>query len=581
MSQFSQRPVSQRTSAWLEQSGLHPLLARLFAARGVQSPDELSLDLKKLLSPTELKNCLSTASLLADILEKKEPMLVVADYDCDGATACAVAVRGLKMLGGPETLIQFLVPNRFTMGYGLTPEVVELAAQQNPKPKYLITVDNGIASEAGVDRARELGMEVIVTDHHLPGDQLPKATAIVNPNQPGCSFPSKALAGVGVMFYLLVALRAELRNRGKFTNENQPKIENLLDLVALGTVADVAQLDRNNRILVSNGLKRIRAGICQAGIGALFQAAGRDPRSTNTFDLGFAIGPRLNAAGRLADMTLGIRLLLSDNAEQALELAQELDRINRERRVIETGMQEAALAHLAEDELAGTMAERTSICLWNPEWHQGVVGIVASRLKERFNRPALVFAPAEGATGKELRGSGRSLTGFHLRDALDLVSKREPGLILKFGGHAMAAGLTIRKADFEKFEAVFQKIASELLSDELLERRHIHDGALALSEFTPETGDLLAEEIWGQGFPQPIFSGKVEISQQSLMKDKHLRLQLRPLGEGSLASKPFTGVWFNRTQTLPEKANLAYRLVTDRYQGRARVQLMIEAHDES
>jgi len=581
MSQFSQRPVSQRTSAWLEQSGLHPLLARLFAARGVQSPDELSLDLKKLLSPTELKNCLSTASLLADILEKKEPMLVVADYDCDGATACAVAVRGLKMLGGPETLIQFLVPNRFTMGYGLTPEVVELAAQQNPKPKYLITVDNGIASEAGVDRARELGMEVIVTDHHLPGDQLPKATAIVNPNQPGCSFPSKALAGVGVMFYLLVALRAELRNRGKFTNENQPKIENLLDLVALGTVADVAQLDRNNRILVSNGLKRIRVGICQVGIGALFQAARRDPRSANTFDLGFAIGPRLNAAGRLADMTLGIRLLLSDNAEQALELAQELDRINRERRVIETGMQEAALAHLAEDELAGTMAERTSICLWNPEWHQGVVGIVASRLKERFNRPALVFAPAEGATGKELRGSGRSLTGFHLRDALDLVSKREPGLILKFGGHAMAAGLTIRKADFEKFEAVFQKIASELLSDELLERRHIHDGALALSEFTPETGDLLAEEIWGQGFPQPIFYGEFEISQQSLMKDKHLRLQLRPLGEGSLASKPFTGVWFNRTQTLPEKANLAYRLVTDRYQGRARVQLMIEAHDES
>ena len=581
MSQFSQRPVSQRTSAWLEQSGLHPLLARLFAARGVQSPDELSLDLKKLLSPTELKNCLSTASLLADILEKKEPMLVVADYDCDGATACAVAVRGLKMLGGPETLIQFLVPNRFTMGYGLTPEVVELAAQQNPKPKYLITVDNGIASEAGVDRARELGMEVIVTDHHLPGDQLPKATAIVNPNQPGCSFPSKALAGVGVMFYLLVALRAELRNRGKFTNENQPKIENLLDLVALGTVADVAQLDRNNRILVSNGLKRIRVGICQVGIGALFQAARRDPRSANTFDLGFAIGPRLNAAGRLADMTLGIRLLLSDNAEQALELAQELDRINRERRVIETGMQEAALAHLAEDELAGTMAERTSICLWNPEWHQGVVGIVASRLKERFNRPAIVFAPAEGATGKELRGSGRSLTGFHLRDALDLVSKREPGLILKFGGHAMAAGLTIRKADFEKFEAVFQKIASELLSDELLERRHIHDGALALSEFTPETGDLLAEEIWGQGFPQPIFYGKFEISQQSLMKDKHLRLQLRPLGEGSLASKPFTGVWFNRTQTLPEKANLAYRLVTDRYQGRARVQLMIEAHDES
>ena len=583
MGLFSQRPFSERTATWLHQSGLHPLLARLYAARGLESPEELSLDLKQLLSPVELKNCISTASLLADILERKEPMLIVADYDCDGATACAVGLRGLRMLGGPEIPIQFLVPNRFTMGYGLTPEVVELAAQQTPKPKYLITVDNGIASEAGVERARELGMEVIVTDHHLPGDRLPNATAIVNPNQPGCNFPSKALAGVGVMFYLLVALRAELRKRGKFTNENQPKIENLLDLVALGTVADVAQLDRNNRVLVSNGLKRIRAGVSQAGIQALFQAAVRDPRKANTFDLGFAIGPRLNAAGRLADMTIGIRLLLTDKTDEAITLAHELDRINRERRVIETGMQEAALAHLAEDQLAGTMAQRTSICLWNPEWHQGVVGIVASRLKERFNRPSIVFAPADGSTGEELRGSGRSLTGFHLRDALDLVSKRETGLILKFGGHAMAAGLTIRKQDFEKFDACFQEVASSLLTDELLERRHTHDGALEASEFTPEIGDLLAEEIWGQGFPQPVFYGEFEITQQNLMKEKHLRLLVRPLGaaEGKSTSKPLTAVWFNRTQTLPPKAKLAYRLVTDRYQGQARVQLMIEALDES
>ncbi len=580
MSLFSQRPFSERTANWLAQSGLHPILARLYAARGLQSPEELSLDLKQLLSPIELKGCIETASLLADILEKNEPILIVADYDCDGATACAVGVRGLRLLGGSETQIQFLVPNRFTMGYGLTPEVVELAAQQNPKPKYLITVDNGIASEAGVDRARELGMEVIVTDHHLPGDHLPKALAIVNPNQPGCTFPSKALAGVGVMFYLLVALRAELRKRGKFTNENQPKVENLLDLVALGTVADVAQLDRNNRVLVSNGLKRIRAGISQPGIQALFQAATRDPRKANTFDLGFAIGPRLNAAGRLADMTLGIRLLLTDSTDEAITLAYELDRINRERRVIETGMQETALSHLAEDQLSGTMAERTSICLWNPEWHQGVVGIVASRLKERFNRPAIVFAPADGSTGEELRGSGRSLTGFHLRDALDLVSKREPGLILKFGGHAMAAGLTIRKSDFDKFDTCFQGVASELLTDELLERRHAHDGGLELSEFTPEIGDLLAEEIWGQGFPQPVFYGEFEITQQSLMKEKHLRLMVRPLGNGT-PSKPLTAVWFNRTQSLPATAKLAYRLVTDRYQGQARVQLMIEAHDEA
>ena len=581
MSHFSQRPFSERAATWLQQSGLHPLLARLYAARGLESPDTLSLDLKQLLSPADLKNCLSTASLLADILEKKEPMLIVADYDCDGATACAVGLRGLQMLGGTDTLIQFLVPNRFTMGYGLTPEVVELAAQQSPKPKYLITVDNGIASEAGVDRAQELGIEVIVTDHHLPGDHLPKAMAIVNPNQPDCQFPSKALAGVGVMFYLLVALRAELRKRGKFTADTQPKIENLLDLVALGTVADVAQLDRNNRILVSNGLKRIRSGISQPGIQALFQVAMRDPRKANTFDLGFAIGPRLNAAGRLADMSLGIRLLLTDNADEALALAQELDRINRERRVIETGMQEAALAHLAEDQLAGTLSEQTSICLWNPEWHQGVVGIVASRLKERFNRPAIVFAPADGASGEELRGSGRSLTGFHLRDALDLVSKREPGLILKFGGHAMAAGLTIRKSDFERFDLCFQQVASELLNEELLQRRQIHDGALELSEFTPEIGDLLAEEIWGQGFPQPVFYGEFEITKQSLMKEKHLRLTLRPLGVGSSTTKPFTAVWFNHTQSLPSKAKLAYRLVTDRYQGQARIQLMIEGHDDS
>ena len=584
MSLFSRRPFLDRTASWLEQSGLHPLLARLFAARGIVSPEELSLDLKQLLSPTGLKNCLSTATLLADILERQEPMLVVADYDCDGATACAVAVRGLKMLGGANTAIEFLVPNRFTMGYGLTPEVVELAAQQNPKPKYLITVDNGIASEAGVDRARELGMEVIVTDHHLPGDRLPNALAIVNPNQPVCPFPSKALAGVGVMFYLLIALRAELRKRGKFTITSQPKIENLLDLVALGTVADVAQLDRNNRILVSNGLKRIRSEVSQAGILALFQVAARDYRKANAFDLGFAIGPRLNAAGRLADMTLGIRLLLTDQTEQALELAQELDRINRERRVIETGMQAEAFAHLAEDQLADKMTSHSSICLWNPEWHQGVVGIVASRLKERFNRPAIVFAPADSTSGgleKELRGSGRSITGFHLRDALDIVSKREPGLILKFGGHAMAAGLTIRKSDFEKFDGLFQEVADELLNDELLERRHIHDGSLSLSEFTPEIGDLLAAEIWGQGFPQPNFFGEFEVGQQSLMKEKHLRLQLRPVGDGQLASKPFTGVWFNRTQLLPAKAKLAYRLVTDRYQGQARVQLMIEAHDES
>lgn len=578
---FRQRESSAEAVSTLSRDNLHPILARLYAARGVTDPDQLALELKRLISPTQLSQCLETASILADALAAKTPMLVVADYDCDGATACAVAVRGLRLLGGFNTNIHFLVPNRFTMGYGLTPEVVDLAAAQLPKPAILITVDNGIASEAGVERARKLGMEVIVTDHHLPGDRIPKALAIVNPNQTGCGFPSKALAGVGVVFYVLIALRAELRQRGIFTADTQPKIENLLDLVALGTVADVAQLDYNNRILVANGLRRMRQGIGQPGITALFSVAGRDIRKATAGDLGFAIGPRLNAAGRLADMTLGIQLLLADDADVALRIAQELDRINRERRVIEGGMQEAALAHLAGEQLDGLMAARPALCLWNANWHQGVVGIVASRLKERFNRPAIVFAPADTAdANSQLRGSGRSITGFHLRDALDLVSKREPGLILKFGGHAMAAGLTIDQSNFERFDACFQAVADELLDEALLARQYIHDGSLCQDEFTAEIADMLAEGLWGQGFPQPVFYGAFEVISQALMKEKHLRLQLRPL-DGPPDTKPIVGVWFNHTQTLPAQVRLAYRLAADRFGGQTRVQLMIEALDES
>lgn len=578
---FRQRAYSVEAASSLSNSGLHPMLARLYAGRGVSNPDQLALELKHLISPTQLSQCLKTASILADALAAKTPMLVVADYDCDGATACAVAVRGLRLLGGLDANIHFLVPNRFTMGYGLTPEVVDLAATQTPKPVILITVDNGIASDAGVERARELGMEVIVTDHHLPGDRIPNALAIVNPNQTGCSFPSKALAGVGVVFYLLIALRAELRQRGIFALDTQPKIENLLDLVALGTVADVAQLDYNNRILVANGLRRMRQGIGQPGIAALFSVAGRDIRKATAGDLGFAIGPRLNAAGRLADMTLGIQLLLADDADEALRIAQELDRINRERRVIEGGMQEEALGHLAGEQLDGLMAARSALCLWNANWHQGVVGIVASRLKERFNRPAIVFAPADTAgASPQLRGSGRSITGFHLRDALDLVFKREPGLILKFGGHAMAAGLTIDQSNFARFDACFQEVADELLDDALLARQYIHDGSLLPEELTAEIGDLLAEELWGQGFPQPVFYGEFDVVSQTLIKEKHLRLQLKPLSRRP-EDKPIGGIWFNHTQTLPARAYLAYRLVADRFGGQTRVQLMIEALDES
>lgn len=577
---FRQREYLAEAAFSLSNSGLHPILARLYAARGVSNPDQLALELKHLISPTQLSQCLVTASILADALAAKTPMLVVADYDCDGATACAVAIRGLRLLGGLNANVHFLVPNRFTMGYGLTPEVVDLAATQTPKPAILITVDNGIASDAGVERARELCMEVIVTDHHLPGDRVPSALAIVNPNQTGCSFPSKALAGVGVVFYLLIALRAELRQRGIFTLDTQPKIESLLDLVALGTVADVAQLDYNNRILVANGLRRMRQGIGQPGIAALFSVAGRDIRKATAGDLGFAIGPRLNAAGRLADMTLGIQLLLADDADEALRIAQELDRINRERRVIEGGMQEAALGHLAGEQLDGLMAARSALCLWNANWHQGVVGIVASRLKERFNRPAIVFAPADTAdANSQLRGSGRSITGFHLRDALDLVSKREPGLILKFGGHAMAAGLTIDQSNFARFDACFQEVSDELLDDALLARQYVHDGSLLPEELTAEIGDLLAEELWGQGFPQPVFYGEFDVVSQTLIKEKHLRLQLKPLGSQP-GDKPIGGIWFNHTQTLPARAYLAYRLVADRFGGQTRVQLMIEALDE-
>ncbi|NCZ78369.1 MAG: single-stranded-DNA-specific exonuclease RecJ, partial [Burkholderiaceae bacterium] len=444
MSIFSQRAYPDDVVEHLEAHGLDPLFARLYAARGIQDHSELNLEAKQLLPPASLKECETAARLLADAIASKRPMVIVADYDCDGATACALGMRGLRMLGASEEQLGYLVPNRFTMGYGLTPEVVDMALELNPRPSLLITVDNGIASHQGIDYAKTHGIDVLVTDHHLPSDQLPNALAIVNPNQPGCGFASKALAGVGVMFYVLIALRALLRERGVFTNATQPKLEQLFSLVALGTVADVAQLDRNNRILVSHGLRKIRQGQAPAGLLALFEVAARDPRTASPFDLGFAIGPRLNAAGRLADMSLGIQLLLCDDETRAMSLAQELDRINRERRVIESGMQESALASLAHL----SMNEQAALCLWHPDWHQGVVGIVASRLKERFNRPTIVFAPADDESGTPLlRGSGRSIQGFHLRDALDLVSKKYPGLILKFGGHAMAAGLTIRQSD--------------------------------------------------------------------------------------------------------------------------------------
>ncbi|MFM0232471.1 single-stranded-DNA-specific exonuclease RecJ [Paraburkholderia sediminicola] len=564
MTRIVTRAASPVDAEVLTRHGLHPVLARLYAARGVCMPDEIETGLARLVPPAGLKGCEDAAVLLADAVQNKRRMLVVADYDCDGATACAVAVRGLRMFGGQ---IEYLVPNRFEYGYGLTPEIVALAARSaSGKPELLITVDNGIASVDGVEAANALGIDVLVTDHHLPGDELPAARAIVNPNQPGCTFPSKCIAGVGVMFYVLLALRAELRRRGAFTNDfPEPRLDGLLDLVALGTVADVVKLDGNNRVLVAQGLQRIRKGKMQPGIAALFRAAARDARSASGFDLGFALGPRLNAAGRLSDMSLGIECLTTDDIGRAWDLAQQLDTMNRERREIEAGMQQQALEDLSAINPEGA----TTITLFNPSWHQGVIGIVAGRLKEKFHRPSFTFALADDS-GQLVKGSGRSISGFHLRDALDLISKREPGLIVKFGGHAMAAGLTMAAADVARFTAAFEAVGREWLSEEALSRTVETDGELEDAYFTPQFVEMLDAAVWGQGFPAPVFSGEFDIASQALVKDKHLKLQL------VRGRQRFNAIWFNHTDTLPARTTVAYRLASDTWNGVSRVQLIVE-----
>ncbi|WP_025598734.1 single-stranded-DNA-specific exonuclease RecJ [Burkholderia sp. WSM2230] len=564
MTRIVTRACSPADAEALVRHGLHPVLARLYAARGVCLPDEIETGLARLVPPAALKGCDDAALLLADAIQQQRRMLVVADYDCDGATACAVAVRGLRMFGGK---IEYLVPNRFEYGYGLTPEIVALAARSaSGKPDLLITVDNGIASVDGVEAANALGIDVLVTDHHLPGDELPAARAIVNPNQPGCEFPSKCIAGVGVMFYVLLALRAELRRRGAFGDGfPEPRLDGLLDLVALGTVADVVKLDGNNRVLVAQGLQRIRKGKMQPGIAALFRAAARDARNASGFDLGFALGPRLNAAGRLSDMSLGIECLTTDDVGRAWELAQQLDAMNRERREIEAGMQQQALDDLSSVDPDGA----TTITLFNPAWHQGVIGIVAGRLKEKFHRPAFTFAPADDS-GQLVKGSGRSIAGFHLRDALDLISKREPGLIVKFGGHAMAAGLTLAAADVPRFTAAFEAVGREWLSDDALSRTVETDGELEDAYFTPQFVEMLDAAVWGQGFPVPVFSGEFDVASQALVKDKHLKLQLMR------GRQRFNAIWFNHTDTLPARTVVAYRLASDTWNGVSRVQLIVE-----
>ena len=561
------REVPPRSAWALEQAGIHPLLARLYAARGVHNPDELDDALAKLLPPSGLLGAQAAARLLADAIAADRRLCIVADYDCDGATACAVAVRGLRMLGARQ--VSYLVPDRVVDGYGLTPPIAERVKAQGAD--LLITVDNGIASVAGVAAAQALGLQVLVTDHHLPGTELPTADVTVNPNQPGCGFESKSLAGVGVMFYVLLALRAELRQRGAFDQAHQPKLDTLLPLVALGTVADVVRLDANNRRLVAQGLKRVRAGQMPAGMVALFRAAGREAPRASSFDFGFALGPRINAAGRLADMTLGIECLLTDDAGRATELAQQLDAINRERRVIEGDMREMAM-EMAESLFEEGEAPPPAICVFDPDFHEGVVGIVASRLKDKLHRPTFVFA-ASTAPGKEheLKGSGRSIAGFHLRDALDLVAKRAPGVLLRFGGHAMAAGCTIAEEHFEVFEATLQQVAMEWLDAATLQRRLETDGPLAPEYRRTELVDMLQREVWGQGFAPPVFSEEVEVLSQRLVGEKHLALKLRHQGQ------PVDGIWFNRSDPLPARARIAYRLDADEWQGQKRVRFLIEA----
>jgi single-stranded-DNA-specific exonuclease len=590
------RDIPPRAAWALEQAGIHPLLARLYAARGVQNRDELDDGLAKLLPPSSMKGTQEAAVLLADAIAANKKLCIVADYDCDGATACAVGIRGLKLLGAQH--VSYIVPDRVVDGYGLTSPISQRVKASGAD--VLITVDNGIASVEGVATAKALGLQVLVTDHHLPGSTLPDADVIVNPNQPGCTFESKSIAGVGVMFYVLLALRAELRSRGAFTvrsessgtgqdrpatgavaplqpNESsssatrtEPRLDTLLPIVALGTVADVVKLDGNNRRLVSQGIKRLKAQSFPAGAASLFVASGRTRELATTFDFGFALGPRINAAGRLSDMTLGIECLLTDDAARADELAKTLDSINRERRDIEAGMREQA------EMAAATMFDESeeppsAVSIFDPDFHEGVVGIVASRIKDKLHRPTFVFA-ASGAEGQEhlLKGSGRSIPGFHLRDALDWIAKKHPDLLLRFGGHAMAAGCTIAEENFDTFEAALQEVAAQWIDKATLHRRVETDGPLPSEYRRADMADTLNAQVWGQGFAPPVFSEEVEVVSQRLVGEKHLSLKLKHQGQ------PVDAIWFGHTEPLPPRVKMAFRLEADEWRGERKVKFFVE-----
>ena len=567
------RPEQPRHAWALEQAGQHPLLARLYAARGMQSATELNHDLSALLPPDALKGMAAAVALLTEARQAQMPLCIVADYDCDGATACAVLLRGLRLLGFDA--VDFLVPDRVLDGYGLTPSISQRVAATGAQ--LLITVDNGIASVDGVQAAKDLGLQVLVTDHHLPGAALPAADAIVNPNQPGCPFPSKNLAGVGVAFYVLLALRAHLRELGAFDKDKQPRLDALLPLVALGTVADVVPLDANNRRMVAQGLARMRKGILPAGMAALVQVAGRECAHLSTQDLGFALGPRLNAAGRLADMRLGIACLCTDDAAQAQVLAAQLDAINRERRDLQADMQEQAMAAMQgyfsfNSDTGEAAAPPAALVVFDASFHEGVVGIVAARLKDRLHRPTFVFAAsAAEEQGQILKGSGRSITGFHLRDALDLVAKRHPNVLLRFGGHAMAAGCSIHTDCLPEFTQALAQVASEWLDADTLQQKLLTDGALAADDLRVDVADSLSQQVWGQGFAPPIFSDLCTVLEQRIVGSGHSKLKVQ------MAGQTLDAIWFGRTDPLPQQPRMAFRLDVNEWRGQRQLQLMVEA----
>lgn len=556
-------------------------LSRIYSARGIKQQSELDLSLKQLQNTSQIKGIESAIDLLVEAIDNKQKIIVVGDFDCDGATSTSLAILVLKHL---KADCSFLVPNRFEYGYGLTPEIVDLAYMQ--KPSLIVTVDNGISSIDGVNRARELGIKVLVTDHHLPGDELPEADAIVNPNQPGCQFLSKSAAGVGVIFYVMSALRSRLRERGWFAHNHIPEINMgaFLDLLALGTIADLVPLDFNNRILVEQGLRRIRSGHCRPGIKALLEQAGKRLDMVTASDMGFIVGPRLNAAGRLDDMSLGINCLLSDNPQEAMLMAKQLDSLNQERKEIEHEMKLDAEAQIAEFmsciETGKTIQEQSwGLCLFQPHWHQGVIGILASRIKEKLHRPTIVFAPANDDPLEEnavLKGSARSIPGLHMRDTLDLLAKRYPRLLSKFGGHAMAAGMSILKKDLTEFSKAFDVLVKESLEENDLEAVMMTDGELAAHERTLENISLLEKSgPWGQGFPEPCFDGVFTIAQSKILKDKHLKIVLLDEYDGQFIDAiQFNSEWCH--ECLPNKVRLVYKPTINEFRGKQSIQFFID-----